>query len=92
MSYCSRVTLPNGTVAIVRHSGKRPPPCIKCGATSTRLCDWKLATRGKRVIRCSAPLCDKCTTSPATDKDLCPAHAAEWGKREAEKTESAPQI
>jgi hypothetical protein len=86
------MVLPGGVVAHVRIAGRRPKPCIKCGSTSNRLCDWKLATRGKRVIRCSAPLCDRCTYEPAKNKDLCPAHAAEWGKRETQKTESSPQI
>jgi hypothetical protein len=96
MSYDVRVRMPWGATGILRMSGRRPPPCVKCGAVSTRLCDWKIkssatmadryapgrapgqATRGKT---CSAPICDHCTYSPASDKDLCPTHAAEWRRR-----------
>jgi hypothetical protein len=43
-------------------------------------------------IRCSAPLCDKCTMEPRKNKDLCPPHALAWSKHEAQKTQSAPKI
>ena len=43
------------------------------------LCDWKVGD-GKT---CDRPLCDRCTSKPAPDKDLCPAHQAEWAARRA---------
>lgn len=44
-----------------------------CGYPATQLCDWKVA--GKRSGTCDASICAQCAVSPATDKDLCPAHA-----------------
>lgn len=92
MSYCVRVKTPDGHMAIIRMSGRRPPPCVKCGAISSRLCDWKLAPAGappRRLKTCSAPLCADCASSPAPDKDLCPTHAAMWSQHlERQKTET----
>lgn len=47
-----------------------------CGNRATLLCDWKVP--GRRAGTCDAPLCPSCTSSPAPEKDLCPAHAADW--------------
>lgn len=71
---CEHVILPNGTAAIVCGRGRRQR--CKCGRPATLLCDWKVPSR--RSGTCDAPICDRCTTSPAADKDLCPAHAAEF--------------
>jgi hypothetical protein len=81
MPYDVHVRMPDGNVAILRMAGRRPRPCVKCGAVSTRLCDWKISGGKVRLRTCSAPICDSCTSSPAPGKDLCPTHAAEWAKR-----------
>jgi hypothetical protein len=92
MPYDLRVRMPNGNVGWLRMSGKRPGPCVKCGAASTRLCDWILKSsdtpppiigraKSRRVRTCSTPICDACTSSPAPNKDLCPTHDAEWKAR-----------
>jgi len=82
MPYDVRVRI-GDNVGWLRMAGRRPRPC-RCGALSTRLCDWKTgATTGKRLktVTCDEPLCDCCTSSPAPDKDLCPTHAAQWKAR-----------
>ncbi len=71
---CNVVSLPGGGRAIVCSSGRRK--LCGCGKTSTRLCDWKVPSR--RSGTCDAPLCEACSHVPATEKDLCPIHAAEW--------------
>jgi hypothetical protein len=94
MPYDLRVRMPNGNVGWLRMAGKRPAPCVKCGAVSTRLCDWIIKDSerphppivGRAKARrprktCSTPICDACTSSPAPGKDLCPTHAAEWKAR-----------
>lgn len=71
---CERVTLPGGGTAIV--CGKRQPfDRCPCGRIASLLCDWKVETVRKSGT-CDKPLCERCTTRPAPDKDLCPAHAA----------------
>ena len=81
---CSPFTLPNGQRGFVctRIRRKHEPRC-QCGLNvASLLCDWKLPrTPGKPRRTCDAPLCDLCTTSPASGKDLCPSHAAEWQQR-----------
>lgn len=71
---CERVTLPGGGVAIV--CGTRSRKRCECGQRATLECDWKVPTRKSGT--CDAPICARCTTSPAPEKDLCPAHAAEF--------------
>ena len=56
--------------------GTRRRQRCACGRPGTLLCDWKV--KGKRSGTCDAPICSRCTTSPAADKDLCPAHASEF--------------
>lgn len=68
---CERVSLPGGITAIV--CGTRRKPRCKCGQPAPLLCDWKVP--GKKSGTCDAPICKRCATSPAPDKDLCPAHA-----------------
>lgn len=72
---CERVSLPGGATAIVCGPTRR----CKCGRRMTLECDWKVPTRKSGT--CDAALCDRCTTSPAPEKDLCPKHAAEWEAR-----------
>jgi hypothetical protein len=66
------IRLDDGTTAIVCGSGPRPrsKPC-KCGARSTKLCDYPLL-----VGTCDAPLCDRCAIPMGADRDFCPHH--EW--------------
>lgn len=73
---CEHVPVPGGGVAIVCGVRRRKCPC---GRRATRECDWKVPSRKSGT--CDKPLCDRCTSSPAPDKDLCPAHAEafeEW--------------
>lgn len=77
MPSCTRVAIPGGGVAIVCGSVRR----CACGRKATRLCDWKVRTRKSGT--CDKPICDRCTTSPAPDKDLCAAHAAQWAEHPA---------
>jgi hypothetical protein len=81
LMYCTKMKI-GATTAIVCHGGRRPREqlCL-CGKPATRLCDWIIAKRGKRIVRCSAPMCDGCSIRPAPEKDLCPTHGAEWNKR-----------
>ena len=76
---CNTVTLPDGARAIVCTQTRR----CACGRPHTLLCDWKMPAKASGT--CDAPLCRKCTTSPAPDKDLCANHAAEWKARQVTK-------
>lgn len=66
-----------GMTGFVCGPAPRTPKC-KCGSgrAACLLCDWKMG-EGKT---CDAKLCSRCTTQPATDKDLCPAHAKAWSE------------
>ncbi len=81
---CESVSLPGGGSAIVC-TGGRVKRC-KCGRRSTRLCDWKVAS--KRSGTCDAPLCANCSTMPADDKDLCAEHAREFQTWKSERSVS----
>jgi hypothetical protein len=70
---CQGVSVPGGGTAIV--CGTRRRQRCACGQPSTLVCDWKVTA--KKSGTCDAPICSKCSTSPAPDKDLCPKHAAE---------------
>lgn len=66
--------------------GKLPPrQKCGCGRPATLLCDWKVPNTIRKSQTCDAPICSRCTTSPAPDKDLCKRHAREFetwkGKR-----------
>lgn len=63
--------MPGGGIAIVCTSRRRQR--CACGRVATRLCDWRVQT--KRSGTCDAPICPRCKTTPARDKDLCPKHA-----------------
>lgn len=82
MGCCTVVKMPGGGTAIVCGGRRRHKHC-KCGRKATLLCDWKV--KGKRSGTCDAPLCVRCTHSPAPEKDLCPQHAAEWKARQAQR-------
>lgn len=75
--YCERYRLPDGTIAIVSFSGRRPV-CFGCGAAAPGFqCDWKL--RGKRKdATCLKHLCASCARQVGPDKHLCPPHARMW--------------
>lgn len=60
--------------AIVCGPRRRERRC-PCGQPATLLCDWRMPEKGGT---CDAPLCARCTTSPAPDKDLCASHAAQF--------------
>lgn len=83
---CERVNV-GGTSAIVCGPRRRRPRCA-CGRPATLECDWKVPSRKSGT--CDAPICDRCTTSPAPDKDICPAHrpAFEAWKTERERRAS----
>lgn len=74
---CERVSLPDGARAIVCGRGKR----CACGGRVTLECDWKVPTKASGT--CDTGFCNRCGTSPAPGKDLCPKHAAEWRARTA---------
>lgn len=76
---CKTVVLTNGTRAIVCGPRQRRKPCSECGKPADLLCDWKVKSRKSGT--CDKPICTECTFSPAPDKDLCPAHQAEFLER-----------
>lgn len=68
------VKLPGGIVAHVKMS-RRPVRKCRCGARSTRLCDFPKAPSGT----CDKPLCAGCTINhgrmPSGESiDYCPDH------------------
>ncbi len=77
---CVRVSTPTGN-AIVCMSRPRFKAC-SCGSgrRADLLCDWKVEGG-----TCDAKICTACTHVPAEHKDLCPTHAAEWDRRQAER-------
>ena len=79
---CTSVALPTGGRALVCSSTRRCP----CRRRATLLCDWKVP--GNASGTCDAPLCARCTTSPAADKDLCAKHAAAWNERTAARRQA----
>lgn len=70
---CHTVPLKGGGVAIVCTGRQRPKKCKGCGRPAGLACDWKVPNRKSGT--CDAPICARCTTSPAPGKDLCPDHA-----------------
>lgn len=81
---CEHVQLPGGRAAIVC-SSRRGARCKGCDRPADLLCDWKVA--GKRNGTCDAPICARCSTKPAADKDLCPNHAKAFAKWRAQRVE-----
>lgn len=79
---CAHVTMPDGGKAIVCSSHRRQR--CACGTRANRACDWKIPTRKSGT--CGAPICARCSTSPAPDKDLCPKHAAAFEAWKAGRT------
>lgn len=85
--WCERLKTPGGNAIICR--GGRRIRCA-CGQPATRLCDWIVSGRAKRQARCSAPMCERCTTRPSPDKDLCPMHAERWATHPRNPSRSPP--
>lgn len=69
---CQTVRLPGGQAAIACGPRGKAKRCA-CGRRADLLCDWKVPARKSGT--CDRPICDRCSTSPAPDKDLCPEHA-----------------
>jgi hypothetical protein len=74
--------MPGGGVAIVCTGRVRRKRC-NCGRFADLLCDWKVPSKPGGL--CSEPICHRCTTSPAPDKDLCPTHAAAFAEWKASR-------
>ena len=76
---CTPVQLTDGSRAIVCTGRARR---CACGRNADLQCDWKVATRKSGT--CDGWVCARCTTVPATGKDLCREHAVafEAWKRE----------
>ncbi len=71
--HCTRIKLPNGTVAIVCSShrpGRRVHRCEFCAHEAGFQCDWKIG-EGKT---CDRWLCTDHAQQVAPDKHLCPPH------------------
>lgn len=84
---CQTVRLPDGGAAIVCGPRQRAQRC-SCGRPAGLLCDWRIPARKSGT--CDRPICDRCTTSPAPEKDLCPEHARAfeaWKKGRAPASE-----
>lgn len=82
---CEHIELPGGVRGIVCGRSKRRPKCKGCGAPATLECDWKKPR--KRSGTCYAPICDRCSVSPAPDKDLCPDHAIKFKEWQAARNQ-----
>lgn len=69
MAYCTTVRMPDGTVALVRYSGKRPTHKCACGQPATLQCDYP-TEHGT----CDAWLCKSCARHVGPNRDYCPSH------------------
>jgi hypothetical protein len=82
---CSRIKMPDGGFAIVKHAAARAPRCKFCptrfrwdGITrpATLLCDAIIGkTLGGDPITCDSPICVHCAKRVGPDKDFCPKHS-----------------
>lgn len=72
---CERHEFALGQYAIICGTRRRAK-CVNCGKRADLECDWKVP--GRKTGTCDKPICARCTTSPASEKDLCPEHAAAW--------------
>ncbi len=71
---CEHIRLPDGNGFRLRHAASAEMRPVRRRADLE--CDWKVP--GRKRGTCDAPICSRCTTSPAPEKDLCPDHAAAW--------------
>lgn len=81
---CTPIDIPGvgrGFICGPRSKRKR---CSGCGRPADLECDWKVP--GRKTGTCDAPICSKCTTSPAPEKDLCPEHAQAWAEWKARRS------
>ena len=85
---CERVTMPGGGTAIVCFSRRRQH--CACGRVATLLCDWKVES--KRSGTCDAPICTRCSMSPAPEKDLCAEHALAFDRWRASRAAEPAMI
>jgi hypothetical protein len=58
--------------------------CSKCGARSTKLCDFPLTGHLKGQT-CDRKLCARCAVKMGPNRDFCPAHAELHAKRGTEQ-------
>ena len=79
---CEIIPIPGGGKAIVCSGRARTKQC-HCGNPATLACDWKVPARKSGT--CDAAICARCTTAPAPDKDLCPAHAVAFESWQANR-------
>jgi hypothetical protein len=87
---CEHVRLPGGGTAIVCGPRRSHDRC-RCGRIATLACDWKMpkGTTVRKTGTCDKPLCERCTVSPAPDKDLCPTHAEAFEAWRSRREEAA---
>jgi hypothetical protein len=71
--------MPDGTVAHLKFSGKRPAPCRWCLAIHTLLCDHPRPDGGT----CSAPMCSLHAKTVGADRHLCPDHSRDVPAQQA---------
>lgn len=71
---CHPIDIPGVGRGFVCTSGKRKR--CACGRPATLECDWKVP--GRKSGTCDAPICARCTTSPAPGKDICPKHKPDF--------------
>lgn len=83
---CRNVELENGARAIVCGRTKR----CACGRAASRLCDGTDPQRKSGT--CDTAMCEKCTYSPAPEKDFCPKHAGQWDVGQITKDTPPPEI
>lgn len=80
---CTPINVPGLGTGFVCGPRRKKARCASCGRPADLLCDWKVP--GRKSGTCDAPICNQCTTSPAPDKDLCPAHAAAYEQWKAKQ-------
>jgi hypothetical protein len=85
---CQHVTMPGGGAAIICTSRRRQH--CACGRVANLLCDWKV--EGKRSGTCDAPICTRCSVSPAREKDLCAEHASAFERWRASRAATPPMV
>ena len=75
MSWGEWIKLPDGGVAHVRYSGRRPKlrHCQHCGRRATKQCDFRVAKGGT----CDKWLCAGCAVPQGPNRDYCPDHPAQ---------------
>jgi hypothetical protein len=80
---CEFIEIPGVGRAIVCGRSRRRPKCVGCGQPATLECDWKMPR--KKSGTCDAPICARCATAPAQDKDICPKHKPDLERWQRER-------